>query len=98
MTPKSKALWVAGITFVCTAMVTVFRDFEQGYVKGIWFLWLFWSWNYLAYGFDRGMMPTVFVELDGGGKGNPVARGFVFWLTAVTYLAFIATAAFADIG
>ncbi|NBD20308.1 hypothetical protein GTZ97_06440 [Aquabacterium fontiphilum] len=78
--------------------MTALREFEPGNVKAIWLIWAGLSWNYFAYGFDRGMMPTVFVELDGGGKGNPVARGFVFWLTAVIYLAFIATAAFADIG
>lgn len=98
MTPKNKALWVTGVTFLSTSLVTLFRDFEQGYASGIWFLWLFWSWNYFAYGFDKGMLPSVFVELDGDGKGDPVARGFVFWLTATIYLAFIAAAGFVNIG
>ncbi|TBO27583.1 hypothetical protein EYS42_16675 [Aquabacterium lacunae] len=78
--------------------MTLFRNFEQGDASGIWFLWLFWSWNYFAYGFNKRMLPWQFVELMGGDKGNSVARGFVFWLTAFIYLAFIATAGFADIG
>jgi hypothetical protein len=97
MTPKSKALWVAGVTCVLTTLVTVLRELEPGNVKAIWLIWAGLTWNYFAYGVDRGMMPRGFVELDGGGKGNPVARSFVFWLTAAIYLTFIATAAFADI-
>jgi hypothetical protein len=38
MTPKNKAAWVAGSTFVLTALVTIFRELEPGYAKGIWFI------------------------------------------------------------
>lgn len=97
MTPKNKALWVAGVTFLSTALVTLLRDFEPGYIKAYWAIWAGLSWNYFAYGFDRGMMPTVFVELDGGGKGNPVERAVFFWITAAIHVAFISLMAFADI-
>jgi hypothetical protein len=96
MTPKNKAAWVAGSTFVLTALVTIFRELEPGYAKGIWFITVCWSWNYFAYAFDRGMMPRTFIELDGGGKGDPANRTFFFWGTFVTHLAFLSTMAFAE--
>ncbi len=96
MTPKSKAAWAGGVTFAVTALVTMFREFEPGYVNGIWFIWIFISWNYFAYAFDRGMFPRNFVELDGGGKGKPNHRTAYFWGTLVIHLSFLATMAFAD--
>lgn len=96
MTPKNKALRVGGVTLVLTALVTIFREFEPGYVNGIWVIWAFFSWNYFAYAFDRDMWPWIFVELNGGGKGNPTERTVFFWGTAAVYLAFLAVMAFAD--
>jgi hypothetical protein len=34
------------------------------------------SIHYFAYGFDRNMWPSTFVELDGGGKGDTANRTF----------------------
>ena len=96
MTPKTKAAWAAGVTFICTALVTVFREFEPGFAKGIWFLTLFLSWNYFAYAFDKQMLPWVFVEISGGKEGIPAARKFVYWATLFIHVAFLATMAFAD--
>ncbi len=95
-TKKYKALWVAGVTFLLTAIVTSFREFDTGYVKIIWFAWVFHSWNYFAYAFDRGMWPRTFIELDGQGKGDPTNRTFFFWGTLVIHLSFLALMAFAD--
>lgn len=96
MTPKSKAAWAGGATFVVTALVTIFREFEAGYVNGIWFLWFFFSWNYFAYAFDKRMLPWQFVELKGGAAGRPGHRTVYFWGTLVIHLSFLATMAFAD--
>jgi hypothetical protein len=96
MTLKNKAVWVGLVTLIFTALVTIFREFEPGYAKGIWFLWFFFAWNYFAYAFDRGMWPRTFVELDGGGKGDPANRTFFFWGTLVLHLSFLAVMAFAD--
>ena len=95
MTPKSKSAWVAGSTLMLTALVTMLREFSSGYVNGIWVMWFFWAWNYFAYAYDRGMLPSTFVELDGGGKGNPGWREGAFWLTVLQHLVFLATMAFA---
>jgi hypothetical protein len=59
-------------------------------------IWAFFSWNIVAYGFDRGMWPVAFVELDGGGKGNPLAREVMFWATAIVYTLLLVTLAWAD--
>ena len=96
MTAKNKALWVGGVTFVLTALVTIFKEFEPGNVNAIWIIWAGFSWNYFAYGFERQMLPWVWVELQGRGRGNPIERTVVFWLTAAIYLAFLSLAAFSD--
>jgi hypothetical protein len=96
MTEKGKALLVGGVTFLLTAIVTSFREFDTGYVKIIWFAWVFHSWNYFAFAYDRDMWPWIFVELYGQGKGNPTERMVFFWGTAAVYLMFLALMAFAD--
>lgn len=58
-------------------------------------IWIFFIWNLFAYGFDRGMWPRGFVELDGDGKGNPLAREVMFWLSTAVYLVLLATIAWA---
>lgn len=57
---------------------------------GLLLTWGFFSWNFYAYGFDRDMWPVTFVQLDGGGKGHPVAREAVFWSTCAVYLVILA--------
>ena len=94
---KYKSLWVAGVTFLLTGLVTIFKEFEPGNVNAIWFIWFCVSWNYFAYAFDRRMLPSNY-DLDDAGKhpAGPIARAFLFWGTAAIYLAFLAVAAFAD--
>ena len=96
MTPKNKAFRMGCLTMALTALVTIFRELEPGYAKGIWVIWAFFSWNYFAYAFDQDMWPWIFIELNGGGKGNPTERPVFFWGTAAVYLAFLAVMAFAD--
>ncbi len=96
MTAKNKALWVGSLTFALTLLVTIFKDFEDGYAKGNWLIWASCAWNYFAYGFERQMIPWVWVELKGHGQGNPTERTVVFWVTAFIYLAFLALAAFSE--
>lgn len=85
-----------GVTFLITVLIHLLKDFESGDVKANWVIWAGLSWNYFAYAFDRGMLPSAFSELDGGGKGDPANRTFFFWGTLVTHLAFLATMAFAE--
>lgn len=94
MTAKNKSLWVGGVTFLLTVMTVAFKDFDSGNVRAIWVIWAGFSWNYFAYGFEKQMLPWVWVELRGEGRGNPVERAVVFWVTAALYLAVIALAAF----
>lgn len=92
MTAKNKSLWVVGVTFLLTVMAVAFKDFDYGNVRAIWAIWAGFSWNYFAYGFEKQMLPWVWVELQGGGRGNPMERAVVFWVTAALYLAFLALA------
>jgi hypothetical protein len=96
MTLKNKAAWATGSTFVCTVLVTIFREFEPGYAKGIWFISCFCFWNYFAYALDRGMWPWTFWELYGQGKGKPGVRTFHFWGTLALHFSFLALMAFAE--
>lgn len=95
MTRKSESLstW-AGLTLLTLAVV-VLRDVSHYTYSALIFIWAFFSWNLIAYGFDRNMWPVTFVELDGHDKGNPLARKVVFWLTAAVYLMLLATIAWA---
>ncbi len=96
MTPKNKGLLAMGVTFFITVLIHLLKDFEAGDVKANWVIWAGLSWNYFAYAFDRGMLPSAFSELDGGGKGDPANRTFFFWGTLVTHLAFLALMAFGN--
>jgi len=96
MTTQSKAAWVAGLTFIFTALVTIFRKFEPGYINGIWLIWFFFAWNYFAYAFDRDMWPWIFDELKGKGNGKKNERSIFFWGSSILHLSFLATMAFAD--
>ena len=97
MTPKTKAAWAAVVTFLFTSLMTIFCEFEPGYAKGIWFIWFCVSWNYFAYAFGRGMLPSNY-DLDDAGKhpAGPTARAFLFWGTLVIHLSFLFLMAFAD--
>lgn len=96
MTCRSKGMWMTGVTFVVTALVAAFKEFEADYyAKALWIIWAGHSWNFFAYAFDRGMLPSVFVELDGQGKGEPGYRTFYFWGTAVIYSGFLSIIVFA---
>lgn len=95
MNPRSKALWVWAVVSALTLLLYVVsgtREFTDG---GLLIAWAFFSWNFYAYGFDRGMWPRNFVELDGHGQGHSLARELVFWITAVLYLMLLATIAWA---
>lgn len=94
MTRKIKGLGVLFFTFALTFLIAIFKDLDPGYEKGNWVLWVFWSWNYFAYAFDKRMLPWQFSELKAGREGNPTARTIAFWGTAGVYLAFLALAAF----
>jgi hypothetical protein len=96
MTPKSKGLWMLGITFFLTLLVTLFKQLPQGHSNGNWLIWFFCAWNFFAYAFDRNMWPWVFAELYGRGKGKPGVRKFHFWGTTLLYLSFLALIAFAS--
>ncbi len=96
MSPKNKAFRVGCLTLALTALVTIFRELEPGYAKGIWAIWSFFAWNFFAYAFDWRMLPWQFIELKGGKEGNPTERTVFFWGTAAVYLAFLAVMAFAN--
>jgi hypothetical protein len=97
MTPKTKGILVMGVTFFMTVLIHLFRNFDTGDQKANWVIWAGLSWNYFAYAFDRGMLPSNY-DLDDSGKhpAGPVARAFLFWGTLVIHLSFLALMAFAD--
>lgn len=95
MNKKNNALLVWIVVSAMTLLLYVVsgtREFTDG---GLLIAWVFFSWNFYAYGFDRGMWPRGFVELDGYGNGHPLARKVVFWITAGLYLMLLATIAWA---
>jgi hypothetical protein len=96
MTARIKSLWVLGATFLMTVSATSFKDFDAGNAEAIWVIWAGFSWNYFAFGFERQMLPWVWVELQGRGQGSPTERQVVFWATAAIYLAFLSLAVFSD--
>ena len=96
MNKRNKALLVwATVTFL-TLLLYVFGSMDVYPRRALPLIWVFFSWNFVAFGFDRGMWPRTFVELDGYGKGHPLAREVVFWGTAVLYLLLLATIAWAE--
>lgn len=96
MTSKSKALCVSGITFLLTVAVVLIRGHDQSQTSIVWLAWGFFGWNYFAYAFEKQMLPWVFEELQGHGKGNKAIRAVFFWGFAGTHMAFLATMALAD--
>ncbi len=96
MSQKNKAFTVWGVLTVLTALLYMFGDMALYPSRALPLIWSFFSWNFYAYGVDRGMLPVTFVELDGQGKGNQLARKVVFWATATIYLLLLATIAWAE--
>lgn len=94
MTKRIKGLGMLCLTFVLTFLITIVKEIEPGYERGNWVIWIFWSWNYFAFAFDKRMLPWQFTELKAGGEGNPIARTMAFWGTAGVYIAFLALTAF----
>lgn len=94
-TPKKIGLSAWGVLTLFTLLVFIVgtRHFTDGALV---LMWCFFSWNFYAYAFDRGMWPRVFIELDGHGRGLPAWRSFMFWLSAVFYTALLAAIAFSD--
>jgi hypothetical protein len=95
MKPKNKAIWVGGVVFILTLLATILKEREIYNIKALWVIWICFSWNFYAYGFDKGMVPRAFTELDGQGKGKSGERTFWFWATAAIYLAFLGVYVFA---
>lgn len=88
-------MWAGGLVSVLTLLLYAAGDMPEYPSRALPFLWAFFTWNFFAYAVDRDMWPWVFVELDGHGKGHPLAREVVFWLTAGVYLMLLATIAWA---
>ncbi|WP_332749421.1 hypothetical protein [Hydrogenophaga sp.] len=95
MKHKSRAFGVWGTVSVLTLMLYVFGGIPAYPARAIPIIWVFISWNLYAYGFEKRMWPTQFVELHGQDKGEPGWREFWFWFSAFIYLIFLATVAWA---
>lgn len=95
MSKKNKSFLVWGILSMLSLILVVTRGTGAYTDGGLGITWIFFSWNFLAYGFDRGMWPRVFVELDGQGKGNAAYREVYFWGAAVLYLLILSVITFA---
>lgn len=95
MSRRNRCLFVWVVVSSLTLLLLVASDTGEYTDGGLLITWLGFSWNFYAYGYERGMWPRGFVELDGHGKGHPLARKAAFWLTAAVYLALLATIAWA---
>lgn len=93
---RTIGLSVWGVLTLVTLSLYVLGNMSVYPSRALPLLWCFFSWNYFAYAFDRGMWPWVFVELDGQGKGLPGWRTFWFWFSALIYAALLATIVWAD--
>jgi hypothetical protein len=93
MSPRNKALWVASVTSVLTLLLYAVGDVPVYPSRALPVIWAFFSWNFYAFGHEKDMWPWVFVELDGQGKGQPLAREIMFWITAVLYVCLLSTIA-----
>lgn len=98
MKRRTKSTWIWAALSVLTLLLVTLGDTREFTDGGLLLAWAFFSWNLLAYGFDRDMWPVVFVELEGNSKGHPLARTVVFWASAAVYLLLLATIAFATNG
>lgn len=96
MSNKTKALGAWATISLLTLLLYALGDLAAYPSRALPLIWAFFSWNFLAYGFDRGMWPRGFVQLDGHGQGHPFAREVVFWATAGVYLLILATIAWGE--
>ncbi len=96
MDKRTKAFWVWGTASGLTLLLYALGDLAIYPSRALPFIWAGFSWNFYAYGVGRGMWPRGFVELDGQGKGNSLAREVVFWASAWLYLLLLATIAWAE--
>lgn len=96
MSQKNKSFTVWGALTILTAILYLFGNMAPYPSRALPLIWAFFSWNLYAYAVDRGMWPVTFVELDGQGKGNQLAREVVFWATAAVYLLLLTTIAWAE--
>jgi hypothetical protein len=86
MKRKSKALVTWLVLTIFTLAVYVVADLDTAWKRLLPAILVGITWNLYAYAVDRGMWPRQFVELDGHGKGHPMAREVVFWVSAAAYL------------
>ncbi len=96
MKKKGKAMSVWLLLVVLTSSAYIFVELELSWQRLLPAVLAGVTWNHCAYAFDRGMWPRQFVELDGYGKGHPVAREILFWATACVYLLLLAMVAWAN--
>lgn len=85
LTPRHFGLsvWV-GVTAL-TIFLYAMVDIPTYQSRALPLIWLFDSWNFYAYAFDKRMWPWQFIELHGQGKGQPGWRAFWFWFSVVMY-------------
>ena len=96
MTPRNKAIWLLLLTSTLTVILYAFKDLEPFPKKALPIIWIFFSWNFFAYGFSRDMWPWGLAELYGGKEGRPGIRSLWFWFTAAYYLGYLAILAISD--
>lgn len=89
MNRKNKSLYIWLTLTALTLLLYFVRDLPAYPSRALPIIWAFFSWNFWAYGIDKGMWPRNFVELDGQGKGNRLAREVMLWLTAAIYLSLL---------
>lgn len=86
MTPKVTGLLVWGLLTALTVLLYLIRPIPVYPSKALPLMWLFFSWNFYAYAFDKNMWPTTFIELDGYGRGKKGWRQFWFLIDVVIYV------------
>ncbi|WP_131281375.1 hypothetical protein [Hylemonella gracilis] len=93
-TKKSLCLWLT--LTILTLLLYCVKDLAVYPSRALPLIWVFFSWNFLAYGIDKGMWPVTFIELDGNGKGNRIAREVMLWLTSAIYLSLLGVLFFSE--
>jgi hypothetical protein len=94
MRQRTKALWVWGVVSLLSLLLLVTkgtREFSDG---ALLLIWLFFSWNFYAFGFSNDMWPFQFAELKK--NGSKIQREVFFWGTSVVYLSLLAVIAWAE--
>lgn len=91
MSRRNRSHFTWAVISAMTLLLLIVGDTGDYTDGGLIVTWIGFSWNLYAYGYERAMWPRGFVELDGQGKGNPLARKVIFWLTAAVYIGLLAT-------